>query len=135
MPTILADHNVEGHLNVLVSIWTSLEWLELWQAMGFSVENFAGLGLPSNISDAELWALCQQRGMILITGNRNAEGDDSLELAMRRMSQLDSLPVLTVADPDRLIRDRHYAEQVAVNVLEILMDLERYRGTRRVFVP
>ena len=43
MPTILADHNVEGHLNALVDVWTSPEWDEMWQAMAFAVENFAGL--------------------------------------------------------------------------------------------
>jgi hypothetical protein len=73
--------------------------------------------------------------MVLITANRNSEGEDSLERASQRLNRPDSLPVLTLADPDRVLADREYAEKVAGQVLEILFDLDHLRGTRRLFVP
>jgi hypothetical protein len=42
---------------------------------------------------------------------------------------------LTIGDPNRVMTDGEYAERVAVQILDILLDIERYRGTRRVFVP
>jgi hypothetical protein len=135
MTPILVDHNIEGQVGVLTSIWESSEWFELWQFLCVGAQSLADLGLADNIPDSELWQLCQDRGMILITGNRNADGEDSLELTMRRLGRLDSLPVLTISNPDRVISDRDYANAVAVKVLEILLDLERLRGTRRLFIP
>ena len=49
----------------------------------------------------------------MITGNRNDESPDSLEATIRNENQPDSLPVITIADSDRVLRDRLYAEKVA----------------------
>jgi hypothetical protein len=135
MPILLADHDVEGHLRVLTAVWTSDDWLELWQWLGCSVESLASLGFAADLPDSKIWQLCQHRGMILITGNRNAEGEESLEVTMRKLAAPNSLPVLTIGDPNRVMTDGEYAERVAVQILDILLDIERYRGTRRVFVP
>ena len=43
--------------------------------------------------------------------------------------------MLTIADPDRLMRDRDYAERAAVQLLEFLMDLDNLRGAGRLYVP
>ncbi len=135
MITILADHDIEGQLRALSSVWTSPEWIELWRALGGDVETLAGLGIRRDLPDSDLWQLCQDHGMILITGNRNADGENSLEATMRRLCRDDSLPVLTIADTNRVNFDREYANAVAVKVLEILLDLDRLRGTRRLFIP
>jgi len=135
MPTILCDHNVEGQVAVLVSVWTSSEWLELWLAFGCAVETLASLAIPESTLDSELWKLCQSRGIVLITANRNSEGEDSLEVTMRRLCQADSLPVVTIADADRVMIDRGYAEKVAIQIFEVLLEIDRLRGTRRLFVP
>ena len=135
MTTILADHNVEGQFGVLARIWTSPDWLDLWLSLVGGTETFASLGLASDLADSELWSLCQERDMVLITGNRNADDDDSLEVTMRKLCQPNSLPVLTIADPNRVMYDREYAERVAVQIIDILMDLDRVRGTRRIYVP
>lgn len=135
MVTILADHNIEGQLRVLTAIWTSSDWLDLWRFLSGDVQSLAGLGIPDDVPDSDLWQICQERGMILITGNRNADGENSLEVTMRRLGRDDCLPVLTIGDPDRVISDRVYASAVAVKVLEILLDLDRLRGTRRLYIP
>jgi uncharacterized protein (DUF433 family) len=49
MPTILCDHDIEGQFRVLVSVWTSAEWIELWQGLNCSVQSLAGLGLPEDL--------------------------------------------------------------------------------------
>jgi hypothetical protein len=107
----------------------------LWQAFGCTVETLSSLRLPEDMPDSELWKLCQVRGIVLITANRNSDGDDSLEATMRRLCQQESLPVVTIADADRVLLDRTYAEQVAIQVFEILLEIDRLRGTRRLFVP
>ena len=135
MPTILSDHNIEGHLSVLARFWTSDEWMPLWRSLGCTLESLSSLGLSDAIPDSELWKLCQERGMILITANRNAEGEESLEATMRRLCQADSLPVLTIANADRVLTDRQYAEEVALKVFDVILELDRVRGTRRLFIP
>jgi hypothetical protein len=122
-------------MEVLLSIWTSAEWLELWEMVNCQVHTFRGLGLLANTSDSELWQLCQECQFFLVTGNRNADGEDSLETTSRNLNQPDSLPVITIADEKRLMLDRHYAERVASQILEILYQADNVRGTRRLYVP
>ncbi|HBL13264.1 MAG TPA: ACP S-malonyltransferase, partial [Cyanobacteria bacterium UBA11162] len=45
-----------------------------------------------------------------------------------------SLPVLTIGTLDRF-SDRKYREQCAVRLVDILLDLENYRGVGRIFIP
>jgi hypothetical protein len=47
----------------------------------------------------------------------------------------ESLPVITLANPQRLLRDRSYAESVAERLLDDLMDIDRFRGAGRIYVP
>jgi hypothetical protein len=135
MPAILCDHDVEGHLNVLLTFWRSTEWLELWEMLNCPIHTFRGLGLQTDTTDLELWQLCQSEQFLLLTGNRNADGDHSLEVTSRRLNRPDSLPVITIADEKRVMLDRQYAERVASQILEILYDVESLRGSRRLFVP
>jgi hypothetical protein len=135
MPAILADHDVEGQVAVLLSIWTSSEWHALWEGMCCAVQTFAGLGIATTIPDSELWQICQDRQFVLITGNRNADTEDSLEETIQRRSQPVSLPVLTIGDPARLMTDRAYAEAAAVKALDFLLDIENLRGAQRLFIP
>jgi hypothetical protein len=135
MPTIMADHNVEGQFQVLLGIWTSAEWYDIWESLSCETQSFHRLGIPYNTSDSELWRLCQQHEIVLITGNRNANDTDSLEATIREQADAASLPVLTIADPDRIMTSRDYAERVAAQVLDYLMELEKLRGAGRLYVP
>jgi hypothetical protein len=132
---VLVDHDVEGQVEEIVLIWSSPDWAELWHGLGFHVITFQGIGLPTDTADAAVWQLCQAEQMVLITGNRNAEGEDSLEQTSQRLNNASSLPVLTIADPKRVIFDREYATQVAGRILDYLFQIEQLRGTRRLFVP
>lgn len=135
MIRIMADHNIEGHVELLLRIWTSDAWRALWEELEIEIESFERLGLRYNTSDRELWRICQQQQIILITANRNDDGHDSLETTIRELNTLESLPVLTVADPDAVLLDAVYAERVAVQVLEYLIEMDNLRGTGRLFVP
>ena len=135
MLTIMADHNVEGHLKVLLSVWMSSDWNEFWTETECQIESFENLEIPDNESDAVIWELCQERGILLITGNRNADGEDSLEAVIQRAGTPHSLPVLTISDPDRLMSDHEYAERVAARLIENIRDVDNLRGTGRLYLP
>jgi hypothetical protein len=130
----MADHNIEGHFRLLIAIWERSTWREIWTGLGFSVESFASVGISPEIDDAELWEVCQQRNIVLLTANRNADEPDSLEQTIRLRNHAQAVPVLTLANPTRLARDRSYAEAVAERILELLADLDNYLGTGRLFV-
>jgi hypothetical protein len=135
MPTIMADHDVEGHLEVLLRIWLSPDWRESWADVSCNIESFERLGIGEDASDMEIWLSCQRRAIVLITGNRNAQGDDSLERTIRRNLEPHHLPVFTISDPNRLMRDGDYAEDVAVSLIEHLERLDSLRGAGRLYLP
>jgi hypothetical protein len=93
------------------------------------------VGLPLDASDALIWRTCQREELVLITGNRNHEGPDSLEATIRNENQEDSLPVITISDTGRMLQDRLYAEKVAERLLDYLMRIDEVRGTGRLYVP
>jgi hypothetical protein len=77
----------------------------------------------------------KERDIVLITGNRNAQGADSLEMTIRHHVESHHLPVFTISDPGRLMRDRYYAEEVAASLIEHLERLENLRGAGRLYLP
>ncbi len=99
------------------------------------MESLTALGLPHDSSDAVIWRTCQKEKLVLVTANRNASGPDSLEPVIRNEGQPDSLPVITLANPQRLPKDRPYTENVAERLLERLLDINRFLGTGRLYVP
>jgi hypothetical protein len=63
------------------------------------------------------------------------ESDDSLEATIKNHCTEESLPVLTIADPTRLLKDRTYAARAAERILEHVVDPENLRGVGRLYVP
>jgi hypothetical protein len=84
MRGILADVNVGKQRRAILAIWTSEIWRDLWSALGLTVLSFPSLGLSYSASDAVIWETCQREGLVLITGNRNKRGPDSLEAVILR---------------------------------------------------
>ena len=101
MRGILADNDVEGVLDILTRIWLSDAWRDPWDELGCALETFDSLGLSRDAPDSLVWSTCQSRGVVLITGNRNAESPESLEATIRRSNQPSHLPVFTLANPRR----------------------------------
>ena len=71
---------------------------------------------------------------MLITGNR-ASGSESLEHVIQALATVDSLPVITVGDPQRVLRNAAYARECALSLLDLLERIETLRGTGRLFIP
>jgi hypothetical protein len=132
---ILSDSNIEGHLRLLLAHLESPTWREIWHSLNLTVYQFADLRLAKDASDAELWQACQNRGVILITANRNAEGPDSLEATLRARNAPDSLPVLTLANADRILTSNDYADRVVERLLQYLLDIDGVRGAGRLYLP
>jgi hypothetical protein len=135
MKGLLADINVKGHLDILLMIWNSAEWQELWQRMALQVHVFRDLGLPPRAPDNVVWHECQARQLVLITGNRNQDGPLSLETTLNQHNMPTSLPVITLASPERIRHEASYAARVAEQVLDYLLDIENLRGTGRLYAP
>jgi hypothetical protein len=132
---ILADANNQGQVEVLVRLLQE-DWRgEIWDAMGVVRATFADFGLSQEASDLEVWEACQKNQFVLITGNRNAKGTDSLEATIRTRNTPSSLPVLTISDGERLMRDREYAERVADRLLGYLFEIDQHLGTGRLYLP
>jgi hypothetical protein len=135
MIRIMSDNDVLGYVKRVVDICQTSAWLDLWRELGCTVCTFRDLGLSSDASDTFVWQACQANEVILITGNRSANDLESLEVTIRQQNRADSLPVLTLSDPRRIVHDREYADLVVERLFEVLLDIELLRGTGRLFLP
>lgn len=135
MLRLMADNDVEGQLNAIIRFLGTGLWQRFWEDAAVTAVTLGGLGLGRDTSDLVIWQVCQSRQIVLFTGNRNLEGPESLEEAIRTLNRLDSLPVITLSDPNRFGYDRPYAERAALKLLDYLLELDKYRGTGRLYVP
>lgn len=131
MITILVDHNVEGQAMLLWGTLSAEGWPEL---LPIQFVTFEQVGLPYASSDREIWRFAQERGMILLTANRQMKGEDNLEQTIREKNTTTSFPVLTIGNPNRVI-EKVYRERCAIRIVEIGLDLENYLGAGRIFIP
>jgi len=104
MRGILADINVGKQRRAILGIWASDTWRDLWNSLGVSVVSFPAVDLSYDSPDTVIWRTCQRENLVLITGNRNDDGPDSLEAVIRDENQPESLPVITFANPNRCSR-------------------------------
>jgi hypothetical protein len=131
---ILADNDVGGAVTALQRILESVEWAAFSAMLNLRFIEFADVGLARDASDPLVWHTCQEVGAVLITGN-HASGDASLEQTIREHAGADSLPVVTIGDPHRVVRDPAYARERAISLLDVLDRMEMLRGRRRLFIP
>ncbi len=129
---ILSDHNIEGHAARLWDALVRAEWASL---LSIEMLMFADVGLPIDSNDRVLWQFTQEHQLLLLTDNRNMKGEDSLEETIREENTLTSLPVLTVGNADRVMNEREYCDQCAMRIAEIIMEIEKYMGASRLFIP
>lgn len=132
---VLADVNIEGHADYLMSLVRAAPWTELWAELELTYAKFDDVQISREAPDSEIWQFCQQHGFLLLTNNRNDEGPDSLEAAIRFGNSESSLPVLTIGDVERLRRSRDYAECTAESLIDTLLRIESLRGTGRLYLP
>ena len=87
------------HVELIHAIWLSDAWRDLWNDLGLTVLRLSAVGLDPESSDAVVWRSCQEEGLVLVTGNRNADVPVSLERIIRGENRPDALPVITLANP------------------------------------
>lgn len=135
MRGLLADINIQGQVQSLFLLLSGENWRGLWDHLKVPLFVFGDVGLALQAPDDVVWHLCQREGLVLITGNRNADGPTSLEITIRAHNTAQSLPVFTLADVERVKNSRDYAERVLERLLEYLLDLDNCRGTGRLYLP
>ncbi|NJM73560.1 MAG: ACP S-malonyltransferase [Scytonema sp. RU_4_4] len=128
---VLVDHNLEGYVVFLQGTLASEGWLDLL-SIRFVTLKEAGLAVDSN--DRIIWQFAQSNQMLLLTANRNAKGEDSLEQTIREEITSTSLPVITIGSFERLI-EREYREQCSARLADIVLYIENYLGVSRLFIP
>ena len=135
MRGLLADVNFEGYLATMVRLYKNPPWDEFWEHANIESLTFANVGLPITYPDSDLWEFCQREELLLVTANQNADGPESLEATIRSRTKVSSLPVVTLAKPEWFRRHRDYRHRAAIQILEIVLDVDRVRGTGRLYIP
>ncbi len=132
--TILSDKNCEGHARAIQYALIRRGYVDM---LGIAVLSFGDVGLDERADDETVWMFCQRANHILLTGNRTTtDGNISLEMVMQRLVTGTSLPVLTIGDLDRVLKDGEYCEECAEAVATVVLDLEeKFRGTPRLYIP
>jgi hypothetical protein len=128
----LIDHNLKGHSLVFFGAIASQGWLDI---VPIQFVTFTDMDLSIDSDDRTVWRLAQENQMILLTANRSMKGKDSLEQVMREENTSESLPVITVSNADRLLNDSEYRSRCVESLVEIMLDIDTYRGARRIFIP
>jgi hypothetical protein len=128
---ILSDHDIEGQAHSIIGVLGAEGWLDM---VDLRLTTFAEVGLAFNSSDRMVWRFAQENGMILLTNNRNMEGEDSLEQTLREENTPMSLPVITIADVGRL-SERLYQKRCAFQLLEIALEMEKHLNRSQIYVP
>ena len=131
MMTVLFDNDLSGYRDLLAGTLRATGWDE------YNLVEFVTMpevGLATNSNDREVWRFCQSNSFILLTGNRNQDDETSLEQTLRAENTATALPVLTIADRQRL-READYRERCVETLIAIVFDLPNYLGTARQFIP
>lgn len=131
MTKVLIDYNLSGQARLLLGTLQSLGWVELLELEFLSFED---VGLHESTSDRTIWRFAQANGLILLTGNRNRQGTDSLQQTIEEENYPESLPILTVSRQNAL-QDIAYRRQCAARLIEVVVDLDNFRGVGRLFIP
>jgi hypothetical protein len=131
---ILTDNDVVGAVRVFRRILASSEWVGLTVTLEIEFIELKDIDLAADAPDVAVWRRSQEVGALLITGNRSS-GEGSLDQMIAAQGSPESLPVLTIGDPRRVIRDPAYARECVLSLLDFVDRIETLRGTGRLFIP
>jgi predicted nuclease of predicted toxin-antitoxin system len=127
---VLVDYNVTGYIVLFQGTLAAGGWLDLLSIRFVTLQE---AGLAADTNDRIIWRFAQSNQMLLLTANRNAKGEDSLEQTIREEGTSKSLPVITIGNLDRLV-EREYREQCSVRLADIVFSIENYLGVSRLFI-
>ena len=138
MNGFISDHDIEGHFLRLMQLVRQSRLVDEWNSLELESLTFSDIGWSIVLPDSEVWRLCQERQLILVTNNRNREDETSLEATIRSCSNEQSFPVVTIGSIDRFKNERDYAERLAEELIELAFDLigsGQWLGSGRIFLP
>ncbi len=135
MKGLLADANIKGFVDLLVTLMQHEPWKFFWDHLQLRYVQFLDFGLSVDSADELVWQTCQKNDLYLITDNRNKKAADSLETTIQNQNTPTSLPVFTIGNVQRIRHSREYAERVVESLLQYLMQEDNIRGTGRLFLP
>ncbi|MDF5715322.1 MAG: ACP S-malonyltransferase [Rhizonema sp. NSF051] len=95
---------------------------------------FNEIALPTDSNDRIVWRFAQENLMILLIANRSMKEEDSLEQILREENTSTSLPVITISNVARL-DEPVYRHHCVNRLIEVVLDIDDYRGSRRIFIP
>jgi hypothetical protein len=132
---ILADINIQGHVDLLVVLMQAEPWNLFWDHLRLRYVHFADIGLAPDSLDSLVWETCQKEELVLITDNRNEEDADSLEAMIQTRNTPTSLPIFTIANVPHLRGSRDYADRIIEKLLDSLLRIDALRGSGRLYLP
>lgn len=135
MQGILADKDVEETLQILLGILAEGPWREFLLDLQLTVHTFESLSLSREATDFQVWQVCQQQQILLVTANRTEDSPDALGRAIQQLGNSESLPVLTLSNPRRIHRSKNYAGRVVERLLDYLWRIDSLRGAGRLYLP
>lgn len=135
MKGLLADHDIQGYVDVLVACMQSEPWKPFWDHLSLNYVHFSDVGLPPNAPDSIIWRVCQERQLILITNNRTENEPDSLETTIRLHNTPTCLPIFTIGKVQRLRYSGSYADEILESLPDALLRIDSLRGTGRLYLP
>lgn len=131
----MADENVAGHLVRLTAFMAAADLVVFFPTLKY-VSSLA-LGLPPGTPDRIVWEFCQREQWVLLTANRNHDGDDSLNATVLDSWHPGLLPVLTLMNAERFKDGSPYADFVANDAADVLYGLTvgEHRDQPRIHLP
>ena len=131
MISIMLDNDIAGHRDLFEGTLRSAGWDEYGFVEFITMDQ---AGIASDALDSEVWRFCQQRGLLLLTANRNLDDESSLEQTLRENNTPESLPIITVSAPQRIV-EPEYRERCIHALIGIALDLDNYLGAARLYIP
>ena len=122
---------MDGQARLLYATLQKAGWTQL---LALEFVYFLAIGLAPETDDATIWHYAQANGMLILTNNRNSDGETSLAATIARENTATSLPVVTIGNLERMTESQ-YREEVALGLVGILLYLENFLGTGRQFIP
>ena len=131
MIKLLLDRDMEGPGSILWGMLTVEGWASFFPIQVVALAQV----LPEETPDDEVWRFAQKNEMVFLTYHLSITQKDLLEEVIDAENQPSSLPVITIAHVPLLTVERDYQETCLDRLLEILENLEYYKGTGRLFIP
>ncbi len=134
---VLLDNHY-GHLaSIIERVWQQANVFVDLEREGVQIVKLAEV-LPHDTNDRTLWKFCQDQHCLLVTDDRSGRDPDGLQCVIDECAQLDSLPVLTPGNRERVLKDSEYQRCVCLSIADVIVDViwfGKFLGEGRVFLP